>query len=81
MERENLKPVLPTTLSLRREAEEVLNTVAEVRREEDVREIVLDLNERIRESRRRSDGPPVWVHTVDVERVVREWRERRGQRG
>jgi len=82
LERENLKPLLPTTLSLRKEADEVVETVDGERREEAVREIVADLNERILDSRRRrADGPPIWVRTVDVERVVREWRLRRGLSG
>lgn len=79
IERENLKPVLPTTLSLRKEAEELLDRVAGERTEQAVREIVTDLNERILDSRRRRvDGPPLWVRTFDVDRVVQQWRERRG---
>lgn len=78
MERENLKPLLPTTLSLRKEAEEIVDRVAGERTEEAVREIVVDLNERILESRRRRvDGPDIWVRTVSVDRVLRQWRERR----
>ena len=78
IERENLKPVLPTTLSLRKEAEELLDRVASERSEAAVREIVTDLNERILDSRRRHvDGPQVWIRTFNVDRVVERWRERR----
>ncbi|HYP46635.1 MAG TPA: DUF1992 domain-containing protein [Propionibacteriaceae bacterium] len=78
MEREDLKPLLPTTLSLRKEAEDIVDRVAGERSEEAVREIVADLNERILDSRRRRvDGPSIWVHTVSVDRVVQQWRERR----
>jgi len=78
IERENIRGVLPGSLSLRKETVEIGETVADCRTEEQVREIVTDLNARIVDSRRRGiDGPNVFIHTVDVERVVREWRERR----
>lgn len=78
MERENLKPLLPTTLSLRKEASELMETVAKERTEKAVREIVTDLNERILDSRRRKvDGPPIWIKTYDVDRVVELWREQK----
>lgn len=81
MERENLKPLLPTSLSLRKEVEDLITTVADVRSEQHVREIVEDLNERIRDSRRRKvDGPLLFIKTVDVEAVVEQWRARRGER-
>ena len=75
IEREKIKPVLPTSLMLRKEIEDLPQTVADVRSEESVREIVTDLNNRIKDSRRRQvDGPPVFIQTVDADRVVREWR-------
>ena len=79
IEREEITGVLPGSLSLRKEAAEIVDTVADCRTEEQVREIVLDLNARILDAHRRGvDGPRlVVVRTVDVERVVREWRERR----
>jgi hypothetical protein len=78
LERENLRPLLPGPLSLRKEVVEIAETVAELRTEEQVREVVLDLNDRIVDGRRRRvDGPNLFVRTADVERVVREWRERR----
>ena len=78
IEREKITPPLPTSLMLRREIEDLLITVADVKTEDAVREIVGDLNNRIKDSRRRRvDGPPVFIQTVDVERILREWRERR----
>ena len=78
LERENLSPVLPGSLSLRKEAAEIVGTVADCRTEEQVREVVNDLNARIADAHRRGvDGPRIFVRTVDVERVVREWRARR----
>jgi hypothetical protein len=78
LERENLRPPLPGSLLLRKEAAEIVDTVAACRTEEQVREIVLDLNTRILDARRRGiDGPTIVIGTVDADRVVREWRERR----
>ncbi len=78
LERENLRPPLPGSLLLRKEAAEIVDTVADCRTEKQVREIVLDLNTRILDARRRGiDGPTIVIGTVDADRVVREWRERR----
>jgi hypothetical protein len=78
IERENLEPVLPTTLSLRKESEQLMDRVAEERTEEAVREVVEDLNARIIDSRRRQvDGPNIWLKTFNVDRVVERWRARR----
>jgi hypothetical protein len=78
IERENITGVLPGSLSLRKETAEIADTVADCRTEEQVRRIVLDLNARIRDGHRRGvDGPDIFIRTVDVERVVRQWRERR----
>lgn len=78
MERENLSPVLPTTLSLRREVEALPESLADVRFEHQVREVIADLNERIRESyRRHSDGPRLIIRLVDEDEAVRGWRESR----
>lgn len=78
IEREDIKGVLPGSLALRKETAEIGDTVADCRTEEQVREIVTDLNLRIVDSHRRGvDGPKIFTRTVDVERVVREWRDRR----
>lgn len=74
--REKLEPVLPSALSLRKEVAGILGTLADVRREEDAREIVEDLNRRVREyyARGWSNEPRLVVRLVDVEATVRDWR-------
>ena len=81
LERENLKPVLPTALSLRKEVEDIDGLVADARTEAEVREIADDLNARIVDARvRMVDGPQIWVKKVDVESLVRRWHDRRAGR-
>lgn len=80
VQREDLSGVLPPSLALRRAIEELPETVAGERDEQRVREIVADLNSQIRHGRVHGlDGPPIFLQTQDVERVVREWRERRAR--
>ena len=76
---EGLEDVLPTAKSLRQEAKQLSSTLDHERNESDVREIVIDLNNRIRQAKlRKVDGPVVAVlQTFDVEAVVAEWRKRR----
>ena len=75
LERENLRAPLPTSLGLRKEAALIRQSVSEVRTEDQVREIVEDLNARILDARRRGvDAPFIVIPTVDVERVVDDWR-------
>jgi hypothetical protein len=70
--------VLPPTLQLRREAEDVEKLVDRRSSEEAVRELVANLNEQIRKARvGLMDGPPVLLPPFDVEAVVRGWRARR----
>jgi len=75
--RENITGVLPESLALRREVEDLMPTLTKVRTEASVREIVADLNRRIVRARRGLvEGPPVALAPFDVEAVVRAWRER-----
>ena len=79
LEREQVSPPLPTSLALRKEIAQLQETLADVPDEQSVREIVDDLNARIRDFHRRPpDGPPIVVAPVDVAVVVAAWRERRG---
>lgn len=79
--REQLAGLAPTSLKIKREAEELLDTIATKPSEQRVRETVADLNERIEQARRGLvDGPPVVLAQFDVEEVVAEWRKRRGLR-
>ena len=64
---------LPTTLALRRELDDLQETLADVDDEGKVREIVRDLNRRLVESHRNPDGPPVVLKIVNMENAVAEW--------
>ena len=78
LEREKLPMPLPSSLALRREVADLGQELAEVPDEESVRQILTDLNRRIRDSHRGPvDGPPVVVGLVDVEAMVAEWRRNR----
>jgi len=74
--REGVSPeeFLPTPLRLRREIEQLTETVADLGSEREVREVVGDLNRRIVEWRRIPVGPPVFVRLVDSGEMVRRWR-------
>jgi Domain of unknown function (DUF1992) len=75
LEREKIPMPLPTSLALRKEITDLPQTLADVRDEDEVRRIVEDLNERIRDSHRRKvDGPALVHRPVDVEATVAEWR-------
>lgn len=80
VQREDLSGVLPPELALRREADQILDTVEKERTEESVREIVADLNRRIREMRLHPPsghqrGPDSVLRTVSADRVVAEWQQ------
>ena len=78
--REQLSGLAPTSLKIRREAEELLDGIASLPSEARVRATVADLNDRIEKARRGLvDGPPVVLATFDVEAVIAQWRERRGR--
>lgn len=80
LERERIPMPLPTTLALRKEITELARTLSGVREEAEVRRIVEDLNERIRDSHRRKvDGPAMVLRPVDVEATVAEWRSKRSR--
>jgi DnaJ-like protein len=82
LEREQIPMPLPTSLALRKEIAQLPQTLAEVEDEESVRQMVAELNERIREShRRRVDGPALVIGLVDVEAVAAEWRALRQAQG
>jgi len=72
---------LPPTLALRKEAEDALKAASRARSEKEVRRIVGEINDRIREAfRRPMSGPPLNLAPYDVEAVVAEWREKREAR-
>ncbi|MGY0234301.1 DnaJ family domain-containing protein [Longispora urticae] len=78
MRREKLSFVGPPALALRKEAEDILDTVAKEYSERAVRGIVADLNARILEVRRGAvEGPSIVVNTLDEDEVVARWKEHR----
>ena len=78
LRRENFS-YLPPTIVLRRQAEEALEAAAQAGSEDEVRRIVAGINARIIEGNRKAaSGPPLNLAPFDVERVVRDWRDRRG---
>lgn len=80
IQREQLSLVdaLPPAIALRREAEQLPQTLARLTTERAVREHLEDLNARVEADwRRPATGPfsPVVAHQVDVDRWVARWRE------
>ncbi|GAB2565620.1 DUF1992 domain-containing protein [Paractinoplanes abujensis] len=70
--------MIPPTLALRRETEDLEAKVDRLRGEREVRDYVDDLNERIHQATvGRMDGPPVILRKLNVEKVVEGWRARR----
>jgi hypothetical protein len=77
LRRENLS-YMPPSVALRKEAHDALQAAQEARTEAEVREIVADINEKIREANRKGiRGPALMLVPYDVERVVRRWKRRR----
>ncbi len=76
MRREKVS-LLPPSLVLRKEVEDVGQTVSAMRTESAVREFVAGLNARIAAATRNPPpGPPLNLRPLDAERVVQGWRER-----
>ncbi|RSD13764.1 DnaJ family domain-containing protein [Amycolatopsis eburnea] len=72
------KALLPPALALKREVQDLPETLAAERTEARVREVVADLNERIRQAYlNHHTGPPLTVALVDAEEAVRDWRRSR----
>jgi hypothetical protein len=72
--------LLPTPLRLRKQAATLADYVPEFASEQEVRDCVAELNDRIMEWRRLPIGPPIFVPLVDIEAMVAKWRaERPGQ--
>jgi hypothetical protein len=79
-ENADTRALLPPSLALRKEIEELPVRLAAVRSEQKVRELVADLNTRIkREILIPRGGPPLLVRPVDVEETVAEWRAGRAR--
>ena len=73
---------LPPTLALRKQVEDTMEKVAGARSEAEVRRMMEELNGSIRDvNRKGAAGPPSTVMPLDVERVVRRWRDGPGSPG
>lgn len=78
IQRENITGLVPQTLKIRKEAEELDDRLAGETQESSVRRIVADLNARIvRANRGLVDGPPVVIPLFNVDDAVARWREAR----
>jgi len=81
LRRERLSFV-PDAIAIRREAEAVLESLADVPTEDEARALLLDLNERIERTNARTwTGPPTTLAPLDVEETLRRlWRPRHAPR-
>jgi hypothetical protein len=68
--------LLPPPLKLRKEVEQLAETVQDLGSEQEVREVVAGLNERIMNWRRIPLGPPLFLRLVDEELMVSRWRDK-----
>ena len=74
---------LPGALGLRKEAATYPDALADVRTEQQVREIVTDYNKRVLADRLRpavGNLPPLLAKTLDVDELVEQWRVIRAER-
>jgi hypothetical protein len=79
IEREHITGVLPATLALRRQLEDLPQELAKLRTEQAVRDTVAALNDQVLKARRGLlDGPAVPLRTVDPDEAVQRWRAGRG---
>ncbi len=66
------------SVALRKEAHAALEAASSAASETEVRRLIADINQRIREANRKGiHGPALMLVPIDVERVVREWRRER----
>jgi hypothetical protein len=76
LRREDLTYMSPS-VALRKEARDALVAASHAESEAEVRQIIADVNEQIREANVKGiSGPSLMLVPYDVERVVRDWRER-----
>lgn len=75
LRREGLSYMAPST-ALRKAAHDALQAALRAETEVEVRKILAEINKKIREANRQTiAGPSLMLVPLDVERVVREWRE------
>lgn len=82
MEGEDLAGVLPGPLGVRRQKQDIQQTLADVSDEETARAVVVHLNEQIvRSNVLPWSGPTIITGRLDVEATLAEWRRRRSGGG
>ncbi|MEU6782477.1 DUF1992 domain-containing protein [Nonomuraea angiospora] len=75
IESEGLSMPLPPTLALRKQAEEALADARGARSETEVRRILDEINQKIRDAIRTGlSGPPLNLMPFNVDEIVSEWR-------
>jgi hypothetical protein len=82
-ERLDFSGALPPTLQLRKEAQGFPESLVNLAREESVREVLEDYNQRVRRDRLRPPDaglPQLLAPTVDVDDLVDQWRTLRADR-
>ena len=68
---------LPPSLALKKEAQSAVAAALSAKSEVEVREIIEQINAKIVSANRLGiDGPPVSLVPYDIQRVLRDWRER-----
>jgi hypothetical protein len=76
MEREGLS-YLPPSLALRKEAADALEAAERAPSERVLRDILSEINRKIRDAMSRPiEGPPLNLAPIDIELIVRKWRQR-----
>ena len=67
---------MPPSIALRKEAHDALQAARRARSEAEIRTLIADINQKIREANRNGiRGPSLKLMPFDVESVVREWRQ------
>ena len=75
LRREPVTVPLPPQLQLRKDVDDFRAALPSIAEEETVRQLVANLNHRIREINRTTvSGPPTTVAPLDVESVIERWR-------
>ncbi|MDM7892154.1 DUF1992 domain-containing protein [Curtobacterium caseinilyticum] len=81
IEREDIRGIAPPALALRTEDAELDDHLDALTTEDDVRDVLVDFNARVKEARRQLlGGPPVVTPMRDVDAEVQHWRDRRAER-
>ena len=79
LQREGLS-YMPPSVAVRKEAHDALEAASRAESEAEVRQLIGDVNQKIREANRRGiSGPALMLIPFDVDQVVRDWREQRSR--